>query len=155
MFFAILPSLQKFPPHKNKTHMTLLRNYEQNRENYPHVKGLANLLVKFSPCKNNHVKSNDNQFDTCIAVCADYIHMPRLCKSLNHSSLIVSVAEWSWAPVWKVKGHWFDSHWRHIFSFWIFCLLPVPYSSAEPKHDHSPVVYVGFKPQIQLYEAYA
>ena len=39
-FFAILPSLQKFPSRENKTHMTSLRKYERYRENYPHVKDL-------------------------------------------------------------------------------------------------------------------
>ena len=27
------------------------------RENYPHVKGLANIFAKFSPSENNHVYS--------------------------------------------------------------------------------------------------
>ena len=57
-FFAIWSSSRKFPPRENKTHKTLLRKSVKYRENYPHVKGLANIFAKFSPSENNHVYSN-------------------------------------------------------------------------------------------------
>ena len=56
-FFAILPFSRKFPPRENKTHKTLLRKYENYRENYPHLKGLDNIFAKFSPSENIHVYS--------------------------------------------------------------------------------------------------
>ena len=56
-FFAIWPISRKFPPWENKTHKTLLRKEVKYRENYPHVKGLANIFAKFYPSENNHVYS--------------------------------------------------------------------------------------------------
>ena len=35
--------------------MNLLKRYEKYCENYPHVKGLGNILAKFSPSENNHI----------------------------------------------------------------------------------------------------
>ena len=37
-------------------------------ENYPHVKCLANIFVKFSPSENNHVYSYYVRLQTCLAV---------------------------------------------------------------------------------------
>ena len=44
LFFAIVSSSRKFLPRENKTHISLLRKYENYRENYPHVKGLGNIF---------------------------------------------------------------------------------------------------------------
>ena len=57
-FFAMLPSSLKFPSRENKTCLTLLRKLGYNRENNPHVKGLANIFAKFPLSENNHVHSN-------------------------------------------------------------------------------------------------
>ena len=58
VIFAMLPSSRKFPPHENKTYVTLLRKHEKYRENYPHVIGLTNIFAKVFPSKNNHIYSN-------------------------------------------------------------------------------------------------
>ena len=36
------------------------------------------------------------------------------------------------AALLKARCRWNDSRWRHIFSFWIFCLLPVSHCLAKP-----------------------
>ena len=54
-FFFILSSSRKFTPRENKAHMNLLRKYDKYRENYPQVKGLCNIFVKFPPSENNHI----------------------------------------------------------------------------------------------------
>ena len=51
VFFALLFSSRKLPLRENKTHMPLWRKYEYYRENYPHVKCLANILRNFPQAK--------------------------------------------------------------------------------------------------------
>ena len=37
-----------------------MKEIEQYRENYPHMKCLANIFAKFSPSENNHVYSTSS-----------------------------------------------------------------------------------------------
>ena len=57
-FFRDMTFFANISPRKNKTHQILLRKKVKYCENYPHVKGLANIFAKFSPNKNNQVCSN-------------------------------------------------------------------------------------------------
>ena len=55
--FHDMTFLAKIPP-EEKPHKTLLRKKVKYYENYPHVKGLANIFAKFFPNENNYVYSN-------------------------------------------------------------------------------------------------
>ena len=60
--------------------------------------------------------SSHNKYHTCIVKRVVFIHIPRYCKSFNHSSLTVIVAESSKALGWKA-GVACSIRWRHLFSF--------------------------------------
>ena len=52
------------------------------------------------------------------------------------------IQDLSKAPVWKERGRWFASRQRHIFSFWIFCLFPIPDSSVKPIQMKSRMTFI-------------
>ena len=62
----------------------------------------------------------DQSFSKLVVILPDYalrISLGTFSISLNNMSLTASVADWLGAARWKARGRWFDSRWRHIFSF--------------------------------------